>query len=213
MTCVKKKILTQCKTFRARPGNFASDSTKDATGFREVNVGVGKGNGNGNGTRDERLETRRDTSFGDYVRVLSANFVNDRRIAALVGEQSGEEFLEVPLNQSEEQLFEGLVTKAPADICRFLTPDGIKKKMESIKKGSDTTARSIRRNSRVALAAWAQYVKDLALQQVSEENKYPDMNYEGHLVHPETKGFTAWADSEFVSNCEAADAQTVTSLY
>ena len=176
-------------------------------------MGVGKGNGNGDMTPDERLETRRDTNFGDYVRVLSANFVNDRRIAALVGEQSSEEFLEVPLNQSEELIFEGLVTKAPGYICRFLTPDGIKKKIESIKKGSDTTARSIRRNSRVALAAWAQYVKDLALQQVSEENKYPDMNYEGHLVHPETKGFTAWADSEFVSNCEAADAQTVTSLY
>lgn len=79
--------------------------------------------------------------------------------------------------------------------------------------GSKTGLGSIKKNARVALAAWAQYVKGLVLQQVPEENKHPDMNSTEHLVHPETKEFTAWADSEFVSNCEAADAQTVTSLY
>ena len=116
-----------------------------------------------------------------------------------------------------------------AQIKRYLTPDAIKKKNErademiedGIKKKVNSTRLKrlkakpwkIKQSARVVLAAWAQYVKDLVLQQVSKENKSPGNPHKEHLVHPETKGFTAWADSEFVSNCEAADAQTVISLY
>jgi len=64
------------------------------------------------------------------------------------------------------------------------------------------------------LNAWANYLKERVLEEVSLENINPKAsNVDEHLIRPEIVGFAAWKNSDFVSDCETKDSQAVTSLY
>ena len=68
--------------------------------------------------------------------------------------------------------------------------------------------------TRAVLNAWANYLKERVLEEVSLENiNLKASNFDKHLIRPEIVGFAAWKNGDFVSDCETKDSQTVTSLY
>ena len=124
-------------------------------------------------------------------------------INSLVGKPTVEDFLEVKLEgQSKDAVYKGLVAREKrkpgflkGKINGDSSPERLAESREWCRKkrrGDEGCEERKKSTTRTVLNAWANYLKERVLEEVSLENiNLKASNFDKHLIRPEIVGFAA----------------------